>query len=131
MLNLVALGIIAFSIVLAAYGLVREHAGNPLVFRFPFARRPSKPVDVARPGVLIALAGADPATLDGFDPRSEALIVQLPAEEVNDVESGYFETRPGCDGVGQDILFQNRVLVHLPDVPPTRKVELYIEAIPA
>ncbi|NDR57769.1 hypothetical protein [Aliiruegeria sabulilitoris] len=122
MLNVLALAIIAVSIVFAAITLIRE-------------QRERSPVERARArsgrAVTFDPKAMRPAILSEFDPGCESLLVQLPAELVAALDPADFATRPIADGTGQDILYRNRVLLRLPHISANRHVELHIEAIAA
>ena len=118
MLNLLALLVIAVSILLAGFALLREQ------------RKQASPVRSEAPrgrSVVFDPAAARPAILPEFDPNREALLVQMPAKQVADLDPADFATRPIADGSGQDILFRNRVLLRLPGISTSRRVDLFVE----
>ncbi|SDI86901.1 hypothetical protein [Aliiruegeria lutimaris] len=120
MLNVITLAIIAISISLAAIALIREQRGNS-----SHGRAKSQ----SGRSVTFDPNAAQPAILSGFDLCSNALLLQLPAEQVAALVPTDFATRPITDGTGQDILYRNRVLLRLPHVSANRHVELHIEAL--
>ncbi len=118
MLNLFALLIIAISILLAVFALLRE------------PRKQAAPVCSEKPrgwSVIFDPTAAGPAILPEFDPGKEALLVQMPARQVANLNPAEFSTRPIAGGTGQDILFRNRVLLRLPGISASRRVDLFVE----
>lgn len=118
MLNLFALGIIGISVCLATITLVREELE---ALRAKAIRKSG--------GKAISLdpCSSSPTTLDGFDPKIEALLVQLPPTEARTVGASDFVTRPLADGKGQELLLNDRVLLRLPGIAASQRIELYIE----
>lgn len=139
--HLLTLALITLSIALAIYGLARQYAvagqipdtpddaplarvSEDLIAQVEMPDRPA----VASPAVE---SDAEAAQIDDFDPAAEAVVLRLPEAEADCCGPEDFATRPALGGTGQEILFRDRILVHLPDVPAERNVDLYIEAIPA
>ena len=85
--------------------------------------------DPGEGGILFDTA-RDPATITDFDPRAEALLVQLPAEQMESLVSDDFTMCPSEDGAGQDLMYRNRLVLRLPKLSPRQKIELYVQPMP-
>lgn len=120
MFELLPLAIVALSIALAAASLLGERLdGLQLAAGSPDGGLPLDPYV------------GEAVTLSGFDPRAEALLVQLPQEVFEDIDHADFATRPARNGAGQELLFRDRLLLRLPDLAPQQRIDLFVEPIPS
>lgn len=130
MLNTLALGIILVAIVLACTDLLRPARYVSLAIA-SHADTTACGNERITPCVSVNLSKGEPIVLHGFDPRREAIVVQLPRAGAADDDAASFAIRPGARGRGLDILFLGRVLVRLPEVPSDSDVDLYLETLAA
>ncbi|MFD0980506.1 hypothetical protein [Tropicimonas aquimaris] len=126
MLNIIALGIILVAIVLAYTDLLRSTRDVSLSISTS-AHRDAAGAPRRTPGVALDLSRGVPVTLHGFDPRHEALVVQLSRVASSNNEDSGFAIQPDARGRGLELLFLDRVLVRLPGVPADSDLDLYLE----
>ncbi|MFV0336575.1 MAG: hypothetical protein ACK5JR_21205 [Tropicimonas sp.] len=120
-MHFIALGIIALSILWVIVSLLRERVAEARIARVGNAGASSVLLD----------PGAAPVILSDFDPDQEALLVQLPAGVVDDVSSEDFAFRESPDGEGQELLFRDQVFLCLPNVAPSRQIDIFVEPVAA
>ncbi len=126
MLNFIALAIIGMSIMLAAVDLAFRQAGR----QFPALRligRPAPAPDTYE--YIVGLDTGSPASVQGFDPAREALLIRVPADQADDLSYSDFSTRPRTGGRGQDVMFRGKVFLHLPDIATDSRFDLHVETV--